>query len=104
MSETPPKPVLYADREDWKDVTPLEQSDLENPLVPIFYPMECECSPVPTTSRFTENLQDKDAMDYFRGIVAIKEHSDRVLQLTEHIIRMNPAHYSIWYEIISDIS
>jgi protein farnesyltransferase/geranylgeranyltransferase type-1 subunit alpha len=41
--------------------------------------------------------EDKDAMDYFRGVVAVKEHSDRVLQLTEHIVRMNPAHYSVWY-------
>jgi protein farnesyltransferase/geranylgeranyltransferase type-1 subunit alpha len=36
-------------------------------------------------------------MDYFRGVVAVKEHSERVLQLTEHIVRMNPAHYSVWY-------
>lgn len=71
--------MLYADREEWRDITPLEQSDLENPLVPIFYPIEY-----------------KDAMDYFRGIVATKEHTDRVLELTEHIIRMNPAHYSVW--------
>jgi len=35
-------------------------------------------------------------MDYFRGIVAIQERSDRVLTLTGHIIHMNPAHYSIW--------
>jgi hypothetical protein len=43
-TDSPPKPVLYADREDWKDVVPVEQSDLENPLVPIFYPIECERS------------------------------------------------------------
>ena len=40
---------------------------------------------------------DKDATDYFRGVMATDERSERVLQLTEHIIRMNPAHYTIWF-------
>lgn len=43
-------------------------------------------------NRFT----DKDMTDYFRGIVKIDETSDRVLDLTEDIIRLNPAHYSAW--------
>ena len=40
---------------------------------------------------------DKDATDYFRGIVQTGEKSERVLELTENIIRLNPAHYSAWY-------
>ena len=40
---------------------------------------------------------DRDATDYFRGIVKSGEMSPRVLELTEHIIRQNPAHYSAWY-------
>jgi len=36
------------------------------------------------------------ATDYFRGIVKTGEMSPRVLDLTEHIIRLNPAHYSAW--------
>ncbi len=39
---------------------------------------------------------DKDATDYFRGVVRNGEKSERVLELTEHIIRLNPAHYSAW--------
>ena len=39
---------------------------------------------------------DKDATDYFRGIVKTGEMSPRVLELTEKIIRLNPAHYSAW--------
>lgn len=39
---------------------------------------------------------DKDATDYFRGIMAIGERSERVLALTEHIIRMNAGHYTVW--------
>jgi hypothetical protein len=40
---------------------------------------------------------DKDATDYFRGIIKTGEKSQRVLQLTETIIKLNPAHYSAWY-------
>jgi protein farnesyltransferase/geranylgeranyltransferase type-1 subunit alpha len=43
-----------------------------------------------------EQAADKDATDYFRGIVRSGEKSERVLALTEHIIRLNPAHYSAW--------
>ena len=39
---------------------------------------------------------DRDATDYFRGVVKIGEMSERVLGLTETVIRMNPAHYSAW--------
>jgi protein farnesyltransferase/geranylgeranyltransferase type-1 subunit alpha len=34
--------------------------------------------------------------DYFRGITKTGEMSERVLELTEAVIRMNPAHYSAW--------
>lgn len=39
---------------------------------------------------------DKDATDYFRGVVKSGEKSQRVLELTQVIIQMNPAHYSAW--------
>ena len=39
---------------------------------------------------------DKDATDYFRGIVKVGERSQRVLELTEAVIRLNPGHYSAW--------
>jgi protein farnesyltransferase/geranylgeranyltransferase type-1 subunit alpha len=35
-------------------------------------------------------------MDYFRAIAALGEKSDRALELTETIIRLNPAHYTVW--------
>jgi protein farnesyltransferase/geranylgeranyltransferase type-1 subunit alpha len=43
-----------------------------------------------------KRVADKDATDYFRGIVKTGEMSNRVLELTEDIIRLNPAHYSAW--------
>ncbi|KII87673.1 hypothetical protein PLICRDRAFT_30275 [Plicaturopsis crispa FD-325 SS-3] len=73
------RPLLYANQPEWADVQPQEQYENVNPLAPIFY---------------TEEY--KDATNYFRGIVQTGEMSPRVLDLTEHIIRLNPAHYTAW--------
>lgn len=35
-------------------------------------------------------------MGYLRAVMASKEHSPRVLELTEHIITLNAAHYTVW--------
>ncbi|TVY89152.1 Protein farnesyltransferase/geranylgeranyltransferase type-1 subunit alpha, partial [Lachnellula willkommii] len=35
-------------------------------------------------------------MGYLRAVMAAKEHSRRILTLTEHIISINPAHYTVW--------
>lgn len=35
-------------------------------------------------------------MGYLRAIMAAKEYSPRVMDLTEHIISMNAAHYTVW--------
>lgn len=39
---------------------------------------------------------DSEAMNYFRAVSHANEKSQRVLELTAHIIDMNPAHYTIW--------
>lgn len=41
-------------------------------------------------------VPDRNAMDYFRAVSAAGEHSERVLKLTEMIIRKNPSHYTVW--------
>ena len=70
----------YFDSEEWEDVIPIPQDDGgPNPLAAIAY-----------TDEYSE------AMSYFRAVMAKDEKSDRVLGLTEHIIKMNPAHYTIW--------
>ncbi|KAJ3773518.1 hypothetical protein FB446DRAFT_732465 [Lentinula raphanica] len=71
--------VRYVDRPGWDDVVPIEQYENGSPLAPIFYTNEY-----------------KDVANYFRGIVKTGEKSERVLELTEHIIRLNPAHYTAW--------
>jgi protein farnesyltransferase/geranylgeranyltransferase type-1 subunit alpha len=35
-------------------------------------------------------------MSYLRAVMQAKEYSPRCLRLTEHIIGMNPAHYTVW--------
>jgi len=35
-------------------------------------------------------------MDYFRGVLATKERSKRVLDLITHIVSLNPSNYSVW--------
>jgi protein farnesyltransferase/geranylgeranyltransferase type-1 subunit alpha len=39
---------------------------------------------------------DKEAMGYFRALTAKQEHSERVLDVTLRVIRLNPAHYTVW--------
>lgn len=70
----------YSDSEKWEDVIPIPQDDGgPNPLAAIAY---------------TEDYSE--AMSYLRAVMAENEKSDRVLELTEDIIKMNPAHYTVW--------
>lgn len=70
----------YADAPEWQDIVPIPQDEGgPNPLAVIAY-----------TEEYSE------AMSYLRAVMAKNEMSDRVLELTEDIIGMNPAHYTVW--------
>lgn len=70
----------YSTSSAWEDVIPIPQNDGgPNPLAAIAY-----------TEEYSE------AMSYLRSIMAANEKSKRALDLTEHVIRMNPAHYTVW--------
>ncbi|ODN82329.1 protein farnesyltransferase/geranylgeranyltransferase type-1 subunit alpha [Cryptococcus wingfieldii CBS 7118] len=71
--------ITLSQRDTWADIQPIQQDDGPAPVVPIMYSEEY-----------------RDAMDYFRAISAAAEKSERALELTETIIRMNPAHYTVW--------
>ena len=71
----------YAESAEWADIEPLPQNDgAGQPLAAILYP-----------EAYSE------AMSYLRAVIAKQETSERVLELTEDIISMNPAHYTVWY-------
>ena len=40
-------------------------------------------------------------MDLFRAVVSTEEYSERVLELTEELLELNAANYTIWYVPIS---
>ncbi|CAG8441131.1 1582_t:CDS:2 [Ambispora gerdemannii] len=69
----------FIDQPIWDDVEPIPQDDGPDPLAPIAYSHDY--------SR---------AMDLFRAITRKKELSERALKLTETIIELNPAHYTVW--------
>lgn len=70
----------YAEDPLWVDVEPLQQDNGgPHPLAAIAYSEEYS-----------------EAMAYLRAIMAKGDLSERVLELTEDIIKMNPAHYTVW--------
>jgi len=92
---------LFTERPEWADVQPIEQYEDFNPIAPIFYTEECEClgccEPRDADLLNIALYADKDTTNDFRAIVKAGEKSSRVMELTETIIRQNPAHYSAWY-------
>lgn len=71
----------------WADVEPVPQDDGPLPLCKILYDPQCALQ-----------LTDSQAMDILRALRARPEveASERVLSLTENLVRMNPANYSVW--------
>lgn len=70
----------YSTDPAWADVVPLPTDEGgPNPLAAIAYSEEYG-----------------ETMSYLRSIMAANEFSPRVLELTEDLISMNPAHYTVW--------
>ena len=72
--------VPYAERPEWTDVVPIVQPESANPVVLIDYAREYV-----------------DAMNTWRAVYASNERSERVLDLTREIIRMNGGAYTVWH-------
>lgn len=89
------KPGRYSGNPAWDDVIPIPQDDGERPLAAIAYTDEYSEGKFPPfhITRFYSLLP---AISYLRAVMAADEHSPRILDLTAHIIRLNPAHYTVW--------
>ncbi|CAK7220543.1 CAAX geranylgeranyltransferase alpha subunit [Sporothrix curviconia] len=77
----------YAQDPAWDDVTPVALNEPEGALASIAYP-----------EAYAE------AVSYLRAVMAAPEHSARCLLLTEHVISLNPAHYTVWLYRFSLVS
>ncbi|KFA47902.1 hypothetical protein S40293_05132, partial [Stachybotrys chartarum IBT 40293] len=64
---------------EWDDIVPIPLDEPEDALAKIAYP-----------DYYAE------AVSYLRAVMARNELSQRSLRLTEHVISMNPAHYTVW--------
>ncbi|KAJ9220678.1 hypothetical protein DTO027B5_2205 [Paecilomyces variotii] len=74
----------YASSPEWASIKPIHLDDGSKdndimPLATIAYPDEY-----------------LEATSYLRAVMAANELSERALKLTEDIISMNPAHYTVW--------
>lgn len=69
----------YASDPEWDDVTPVALEEPEGALAAIAYPDDYA-----------------EAIGYLRAVMLRKEYSPRCLRLTEHVIGLNPAHYTVW--------
>ncbi|PKS05321.1 hypothetical protein jhhlp_008694 [Lomentospora prolificans] len=80
----------YSTDPEWDDVIPIPAIEPEGALAAIAYPDDYA-----------------EAMSYLRAVMAAEEASPRCLRLTDHIISMNPAHYTVWlyrFKIISTLN
>ncbi|KIW12329.1 hypothetical protein PV08_09606 [Exophiala spinifera] len=76
----------YAVSPQWKDVTP----------IPLIDGPPGQKDPGPALATIAYSPRYSEAMSYLRAIMAVNEFSRRALDLTEDIIGMNPAHYTVW--------
>ncbi|BCS00910.1 bifunctional protein farnesyltransferase/protein geranylgeranyltransferase [Aspergillus luchuensis] len=73
----------YASDPEWASIQPIPLNDGSEsgaqPLATIAYPSDY-----------------LEATSYLRAVMAANEMSERALKLTEDVISMNPAHYTVW--------
>ena len=64
---------------DWSDMVPIDQDDGPNPIVSIAY-----------------SADFKRLMGIFRAVIFKGEKSPRALDLTEELLDLNAANYTVW--------
>lgn len=74
----------YASDPEWSSITPIPLVDGSDP----------SATPLASIAYAPEY---QEATSYLRAVMAANEMSERALKLTEDVIAMNPAHYTVWY-------
>ncbi|KAB8337077.1 hypothetical protein FH972_021381 [Carpinus fangiana] len=92
---------LSADEEEaeWQDVTPLPKPDVpysEDPAWSDVVPLAQDDGGPNALATIAYTDEYREATSYLRALMAENELSERGLLLTEHIIHLNPAHYTVW--------
>jgi protein farnesyltransferase/geranylgeranyltransferase type-1 subunit alpha len=72
----------YRDSSEWADVEPIPLDDGSEDAMPL--------AAIAYTPSYIE------ATSYLRAVMAANEMSERALKLTQDVIGMNPAHYTVW--------
>ena len=73
----------YANDPEWASIKPIPLDDGSEP----------DTMPLATIAYPPDYLE---ATSYLRAVMAASEMSERALKLTEEVISMNPAHYTVW--------
>lgn len=88
---------------DWSDVVPIPQDDGPDPVVTIAYTEECKChqinlfiAKIKTKLQNIYIIQVVELMSVFRALSFQKEYSERGLELTQCLLDINPASYTVW--------
>ena len=83
---------------EWDDVQPVVLEEPEGALAAISYSADYAEGEFSFWWVGVGRLRwlTSPAMAYLRAVMQAQEHSPRCLRLTEHIIAMNPAHYTVW--------
>lgn len=77
----------YSQSPEWADITPIPLNDGTSS------PDGDGATPLAIIAYQPAYLE---ATSYLRAVMAANELSERALGLTEDVISMNPAHYTVW--------
>lgn len=80
-------PGKYSSNPEWASIEPIPLNDGSDSGV----------APLATIAYSQDYL---DATSYLRAVMAVNEMSERALKLTEDVIMMNPAHYTVWFVLL----
>ncbi|ETN38751.1 uncharacterized protein HMPREF1541_06789 [Cyphellophora europaea CBS 101466] len=89
------KEPFYATSEFWTDINPIPLME-GAPQAPSKPGEDLPTQSAPALATIAYSKRYLEAMSYLRAVMAQNEFSERCLALTEDIIGMNPAHYTVW--------